>query len=102
MAQPQRRVVEELSRLWNQVVEKGKVLADHQKNHQPFHLRLKEAVQNSKVNLVHLRVPPATPNNLMDRAKDRVNSSMTAYEDFIGISQVKAAHQRVLEVGKPR
>jgi len=108
-------VVEELSRLWKQVAEKGQVAWENSSKqgggYAQHTQKLKDAAILHKSTLfdkfpklssgfsvrVGNRVSAST-GQLLSTTKDKVQSGMTAYEDFIGIRQVREAHDRVLEV----
>lgn len=103
-----RKVVSELSKLWDTVASKGRLKKEGGLNDLKNWVSANPTINSFQSSLndrftafqEEIRSRQYTPENVAEKTRERVGNFMSAYEEFIGIREVRSAHARVLSVIK--
>lgn len=104
-----RKVVSELSKLWDTVAAKGRLKKEGGLNDLKNWVSANPTINSFQSSLndrftafqkeIRSR-QQYTPENVAEKTREKVGNFMSAYEEFIGIREVRSAHARVLSVIK--
>lgn len=104
MGSSQRRVISEITKVWENAVAKGKLVKPEERlsdltswirEHPTLSSIQNKVTENvNKLNKFDVR----STDIVTESTRHRVSRLMSAYEELIGISEVKGAHARVLTV----
>lgn len=101
-----RKVVSELSKLWDTVASKGRLKTEGGLNDLRKWVSANPTINSfqsalsEKYNGVQMEIKSKVPSTdvVAERTKRKVGKIMSAYEDFIGIGELRSAQARVLSV----